>query len=233
MKLKLQQPREVTLDLISQKLKELRFYLGLKKLQLFYLNSRYLKGFRNNFSIFELTFSKNHFKKNFKIIYTFHIKKKQILFVGFEPLLKNLNFKTMFYKYNHLYISEVWFSSLFSNYNKNKISQYLKSQLLKVMQNKNSSKVSKIINEFSRFTEAPDLIVIIFAKKNISILKEISLFKNPSIVLASDANNLSAITYKMFGSFTTYKKKFFFYYMLKALFSITKVKKKNYEKKRI
>ena len=77
MKLKLTLQRKLFLDLTTQKLTELRQYLGLKKLQFFYLNFKYLKGFRNNFSIFELTFSKLHFKKAIKLIYLFHSKKKK------------------------------------------------------------------------------------------------------------------------------------------------------------
>lgn len=229
MKLKLKPQQTLFFDLTTQKLIELRQYLGLKKLQFFYLNFKYLKGFRNNYSIFELAISKLHFKKIIKLIYSFHSKKKKILFIGFDMSIKPLNFKELFYSYNHLYFSEIWFNSLItSNFSQKKIFLYFKNFLVDKFVQKNSKKRSKMIKEFSFFLESPDLIVYLFEKNTKQLLlKEIAKIKSPAVILAQDSNNLSNILYKIFGNFNKYKKKQFFYFILKAIFSLTKTKKIN------
>lgn len=77
---------------LDQKLLKLKIYKGLKKIAFFFFNAKYIKGFRNNFSIFELLYTKLHLKKSLKILYKSKKKKKKILLFGFSTnLLKPLH----------------------------------------------------------------------------------------------------------------------------------------------
>ena len=47
-------------NLINYNLLKSRSYLGLQKLSFYYLNSSYILGFRKNFSLFNLKYTKNY-----------------------------------------------------------------------------------------------------------------------------------------------------------------------------
>ena len=70
-------------NLVNSSLLNHRSYLGLQKLSFYYLNSSYIVGFRNKFSIFNLKQIKNFIKKSLIIIYRYHYYNKKILFIGF------------------------------------------------------------------------------------------------------------------------------------------------------
>ena len=76
-------------NLINSNLFYSRNYLGLKKLSFYYLNSSYIMGFRNKFSLFNLKYTKNFIKIILLLIYKFHYYNKKILFIGFPNILNN------------------------------------------------------------------------------------------------------------------------------------------------
>ncbi len=88
-------------NLINFYLLDSRNYLGLQKLSFYYLNSSYVLGFRNKFSLFNLKHTKNFIKKILLVIYKFHYNNKKILFIGFPNVLNN-KFNLLFNKTNHL-----------------------------------------------------------------------------------------------------------------------------------
>jgi len=54
-------------NILNLKLINYRVFLGLNKIFFFFFDTKYIKGFRNNFSIFELLYTKSFLKKALKI----------------------------------------------------------------------------------------------------------------------------------------------------------------------
>lgn len=222
--MKLKKKNYITINLTNKKLIELRYYLGLKKLTFFYLNSKYIKGFRNNFSVFELSFSKSLLKKSFKVIYNYHINKQKILFVSFSDYFQKTQFKSFIYKHKHFYLSNIWFNDLLSN--RTKIQRYFKKTLHNTSSD-NFLKNLSFVNELLNFSKTPDLIVLFFLNNKPLVLKEIERTNKPSIIFANSSSNLNKTLYKMVGNFNNYKANFFLFLILKSMFSISSFKKTN------
>lgn len=205
-------------SLLNFNLLKYRNYIGLKKLSFYYLNSSYIVGFRNGFSLYNLKQTKNFLKKTLLIIYKFHYNNKKILFVGFPNFLDK-NFNVLFNKTNHYFTSyDNWIYNFFVNYKK--ILFFKK----KMSYNKLNSFVYKNTNKI------PDLIVVYNQTKETKIIKEILSTKIPLISFMNSSINSSLFEYKILGGFHHLRTKNFIYFLLKSILTLSKNKNYFYEK---
>ena len=195
-------------NLINSNLFYSRNYLGLKKLSFYYLNSSYIMGFRNKFSLFNLKYTKNFIKIILLLIYKFHYYNKKILFIGFPNILNN-NFNLLFNKTNHYFIQqESWIYNFFVNYKKIK---FLKKNL-------SNKELKTIIN----ISAIPDLIVLYDQTKETKIVKEIFSTKIPFISFMNSSTNSNLLEYKVLGGFHHLKTKKFIYLLLRSILTLPK-----------
>lgn len=96
-------------NLFNTRLIKVQSYKGLRKAAFFFLNAKYISGFRNLYTIFELNYTKLFIKKSLKIFFRFLKLKKAICFVGF-----NKNFNKTFLSENFFF--EPSLSTLKNNY---------------------------------------------------------------------------------------------------------------------
>lgn len=211
-------------NLINYNLLKSRNYLGLHKLSFCYLNSSYIIGFRNNFSVFNLKQTKNFLKKVLLLIYKFHYFNKKILFIGFPNFL-NKNYNLLFNKTNHYYISyDNWIYNFFVNY---KQIMLLKKKLL-LKKNLNKKEIKTFIN----INKIPDLIVVYNQTKETKIIKEILSTKIPFISFMNSSTTSNLLDYKILGGFHHLKTKSFIYLLLKSILTLsTKSKSFHYNEK--
>ena len=141
-------------NLINYNLLKSRSYLGLQKLSFYYLNSSYILGFRKNFSLFNLKYTKNYIKKSLLIIYKFHYYNKKILFIGFPSFSTgNKNYDLLFYSTDHYHVAyDNWINNFLMNYKQ--IMLLTKKLLLK--KNLNNKELKTVIG----IKQIPDLIVV-------------------------------------------------------------------------
>lgn len=198
------------LSLLNSKFFLYKLYLGLKKLSLYYLNFKYLKGFRNNFSIFELSSFKTNIKNSLKIIYKFHKLKKSIFFIDFNEIKNHTNYQLLIYKSGHFYF----------NSDITKLSSLLKFKALKT--SKLNSLVSLKKKTLSFFKNSPDLVVFLCNKNNYKKQKEIENIKTPSILFFNDFNKINNLFYKIPGNFVSFKSKLFVYLLIKSVLTFSK-----------
>jgi ribosomal protein S2 len=207
-------------NLLNYMLLKSRNYLGLKKLSFYYLNTSYILGFRNNFSLFNLSQTKNFLKKFLLIIYKFHYSNKKILFIGFPNFL-NKKFNLLFNKTNHYFINcNNRLYNFFSNY----------KQILLLKNKLKENKLKTIFN--LNITTIPDLIVVYNQTKEIKILKEIQSIKIPFVSFMASSSNLNTLDYKILGGFHNLKSKKFIYLLLKSILTLSIKYKKLYEKQK-
>lgn len=198
-------------NLINYNLLKSRNYLGLKKLSFYYLNSSYIIGFRNNFSLFNLKQTKNFLKKILLLIYKFHYNNKKILFIGF-PNFFDKNYNVLFNKTNHYFISyNNWIYNFFVNYRK-------------IIFIKKKKKLSyKDLNSlaFTNINKIPDLIVVYNQTKETKIIKEILSTKIPFISFMNSSTTSYLLEYKILGGFHHLKTKNFIYLLLKSILTLS------------
>lgn len=181
-----------------------------KLLKLKLIKTKIYKKNSNNFIQIENIINK--LKKALTIIYKYHINNKRILFVGspiyIDPKLKNLIKNT-----KHRIIPEsIWINGLITN--KTTCFNYI-SKNQKVI----NSKVSEILFQMKK---RGDLIVILDASLNRTVLEEGYLDKTPVISLGSTLEiSDQKSSYKVPGNFKFTNKKTrdtFFYSILSAVF---------------
>lgn len=195
-------------NLINFYLLDSRNYLGLQKLSFYYLNSSYVIGFRNKFSLFNLKHTKNFIKKILLVIYKFHYNNKKILFIGFPNVLNN-KFNLLFNKTNHYFINqESWIYNFLVNYNK----------ILSLKKISSNKEVKTLIN----INEIPDLIVFYDQIKETKSIKEIISLKIPFISFMNSSANSNLIEYKVLGGFHHLKTKKFIYLLLRSILTLPK-----------
>lgn len=212
--MKIRKIKQKKYNLISHDLLTSRSYLGLHKLSLYYLNSKYIKGFRNNFCIFDMLKTKNFIKKALLIIYKYHYLNKKILFIGF-PNIKTKKYNILFNQTNHYYISHSnWINNIILNYHKMMIS--IKKKFF----------FTKILN----IKQTPDLIVLFNQTKEIKAFKESINSKIPLITFIDSSSKSDQTCYKIPGGFQNFKAEKICYFLLKSILTLPK-SKKSYEKK--
>jgi len=206
-------------NLINYNLLKSRSYLGLQKLSFYYLNSSYILGFRKNFSLFNLKYTKNYIKKSLLIIYKFHYYNKKILFIGFPSFSTgNKNYDLLFYSTDHYHVAyDNWINNFLMNYKQ--IMLLTKKLLLK--KNLNNKELKTVIG----IKQIPDLIVEYNQTKQTKIVKEILSNKIPLISFMNSSSNLSNLEYKILGGFHNLKTKHFIYFLLKSILTLSKFKK--------
>jgi ribosomal protein S2 len=206
-------------NLINYNLLKSRSYLGLQKLSFYYLNSSYILGFRKNFSLFNLKYTKNYIKKSLLIIYKFHYYNKKILFIGFPSFSTgNKNYDLLFYSTDHYHVAyDNWINNFLMNYKQ--IMLLTKKLLLK--KNLNNKELKTVIG----IKQIPDLIVVYNQTKQTKIVKEILSNKIPLISFMNSSSNLSNLEYKILGGFHNLKTKHFIYFLLKSILTLSKFKK--------
>jgi len=230
--MKLKKINQKKYNLINKILLNTRSYLGLKKLSLYYLNSKYIQGFKNKFCIFEIIKTKIYFKNNIKIIYKYHCSNEKILFIGF-PEIKNDKFTNLFEKTKHYYIpSNVWVNNIIIN----------KSQILYHLQNKTFNNTKKNIdilkntNKILKIQKKPDLIVLYNQNFELNATKESLNSHIPVITFLNSSYFSNQINYKIPVGSKNQKFDKFCYLLLKSLLSFSskspaKLKKQFYNKK--
>jgi len=206
-------------NLINYNLLKSRSYLGLQKLSFYYLNSSYILGFRKNFSLFNLKYTKNYIKKSLLIIYKFHYYNKKILFIGFPSFSTgNKTYDLLFYSTDHYHVAyDNWINNFLMNYKQ--IMLLTKKLLLK--KNLNNKELKTVIG----IKQIPDLIVVYNQTKQTKIVKEILSNKIPLISFMNSSSNLSNLEYKILGGFHNLKTKHFIYFLLKSILTLSKFKK--------
>lgn len=206
-------------NLINYNLLKSRSYLGLQKLSFYYLNSSYILGFRKNFNLFNLKYTKNYIKKSLLIIYKFHYYNKKILFIGFPSFSTgNKNYDLLFYSTDHYHVAyDNWINNFLMNYKQ--IMLLTKKLLLK--KNLNNKELKTVIG----IKQIPDLIVVYNQTKQTKIVKEILSNKIPLISFMNSSSNLSNLEYKILGGFHNLKTKHFIYFLLKSILTLSKFKK--------
>jgi ribosomal protein S2 len=201
-------------NILNLKLINYRIFLGLNKIFFFFFDTKYIKGFRNNFSIFELLYTKSFLKKALKIIYKYHKKKKKIFFVGFNDIYTLTNYKLLFYKTKHSFISNFWVNNLLTN--RVQVLYHFKRRLIK----------KKIINfkvatELFNILTTPDIVVML-NNKFPGLDKEMAQSKLPLVSLLNNSNKVNRLGYKVLGNFEALKSKIFVYLLLKSVLSFSK-----------
>jgi ribosomal protein S2 len=211
-------------NLLNYNLLNSRSYLGLQKLSFYYLNSIYLTGFRNKFSIFNIKQIKNFIKTSLLVIYKYHYFNKKILFIGF-PNLKNNKYNLLFTQTNHYYLPQnYWLNNLLINYTQ--IIRLLKKEFFK----KNSFNI-KALNKILNVKQKPDLIVLYNQTKEIKYLQEFIKIKIPFISFLNSSGNSSLLEYKVTGGFQNFKTENFCYLLLKSILTLPTLKEYKEKKK--
>jgi ribosomal protein S2 len=216
--MKIKKIQQTKYNLINYNLLKSRSYLGLHKHSLYYLNSRYIKGFKNKFCIFEILKTKNYIKKSLLIIYKYHYFNKKILFVGF-PNSQNKKYNILFNQTNHFFIPQsTWINNIILNHYQ--VIKTFKKNLFS-MNNLNS----KYFIEICNIKQIPDLIVLYNQTKEMKAFQEILKLKIPLITFLDSSNKSDQIDYKIPGGFINLKSEKFCYLLIKSLLTLPKIKK--------
>ena len=218
--MKLRKLKNIKYNLLNSELINIKFYLGINKFFVLFFNNKYMRGFRNQFSIFEIIYIKSFLKKNLKLIYKFHINNQKILFIGFKDVNKWTKFKVLFFKSKHYIISNFWLNGFLIN--RSEISKFFFKKL-----KKNSI---KDFNEIFFTKKTPDLIVSVSNSSFETPYQEIFKIKIPSIFFLKNVSEKNCFNYQLLGNLTSNKSKIFIYLLLKSVLTLSLknvVKKKN------
>lgn len=226
--MKLKKITQKKYNLINYNLLKARIYLGSNKSSLNYLNFKYLKGFINNFCMFDLTQTNFHLKKALKIIYEFHYLNLKILFIGFPTIFNtNDNFVKLFEQTNHYHIpqNDLTNNKILNRYvlinNKKQHNNYKNS-----FNNKKLNKLNNILNT----PILPNLIVLYDKNSEVLLLKNFTHLLNiPKITFVNSSDKLFNSGYKIPGSFINKKTNILCYFLLKSI--LIREKKYDYKKK--
>ena len=216
--MKLKKLNQKKYNLIGKNLFNTRSYLGLKKLSLYYLNFKYIQGFKNKFCVFELFKTKMFLKNIFKVIYKYHCLNNKILFIGF-PEFKNNKFSKLFDQTNHYYIPlTIWRNNIITN----------RSQVLYHLQNKSfySPLNKKNYYKIFKIKKIPDLIVLYNQKFELTVIKESLVSNIPVIIFLNSSDSLNHVTYKIPIGYQVKKSEKIFYLLLKSILTFSVLKKK-------
>ena len=197
-----------------------RIYLGLNKLKFFYLNSKYIKGFRNKYVIFDLILKTIFLKSSLKLIFKYHKKKKKIFFVGFPN--KENRFNQLFINKKHFCIDKKnWIKNIVLN--KFSLKSYFYSTLLKFRLYKKKKFFINYLFKLLFVNIKPELIVTFSININSSIRKELIKSQIPSIGFLNSLNNSNNVFYKVFGGFHLDKVEKLCYLLIKSVLSLPKI----------
>lgn len=207
-------------NLINKTLLTTRSYLGLKKSSLYYLNLKYVQGFKNNFCIFKILKTKNNLKNNLKLIFKYHCANEKILFIGF-PEIKNNKFTSLFEKTKHYYIPlNVWVDNIIIN--KSQVLYHLQNKNFKNRYNKKSLNIFKNTNKIFKIQKKPGLIVLYNQNFELNATKE-SLNSNiPIITFLNSSYFSNKINYKIPIGCQNKNFVMFCYLLLKSLLTFSK-----------
>ncbi len=202
-----------TINLLDKNLNYTRTYLGGKKSNFFYINLKFLNGFKNEFSIFNSKETKLYLKKILKLIFEYNKKKKTILFLNFS----NIKFLRLLNSKNH-YCLPLNFVYLNIFFNKHQILYTLNYKILRKKSQKKKLAVIKFFNEIVNIKNYPDLIVLYGDErvKN-NYINLIYKFKIPVIIFfnGSKKTNYNKF-YKVPGNFQIIFEKYL-YLIFKSL----------------
>nr|QYC61889.1 ribosomal protein S2 [Stephanopyxis turris] len=214
--MKLKKITQKKYNLLNYNLLRARVYLGSSKSSLHYLNFKYLKGFINNFCIFDLVQTNFHLKKSLKIIYEFHSLNLKILFIGFPNIFNTSdNFVKLFEQTNHYHIPQ-------NNFINNKIlNQHLQINNKKQLNNSKNSFNNKKLNKLNKILNPsilPSLIVLYDKNSEVLLLKNFTHLLNvPKITFVNSSDRLFNSGYKIPGSFLNKKTDILCYFLLKSI----------------
>jgi hypothetical protein len=212
--MKLNNKNIIKYNAVNVQLIDRRIFLGLSKIFFFFFDAKYIKGFRNNFSIFELLYTKSLIKKSLKIIYKHHKNKNKIFFIGFNDVNALTDYKYLFYSTSHSMLSKFWVHNLL--FNRAQVLFHLKQRLV------NKYKINiKFASELFNVTQTPDLIVIL-NNKFLGLNKEVLKTKLPLVSFLSNTQKVNRLGYKVLGNFDTLKSEVFVYLLLKSVLSLSK-----------
>jgi len=197
--------------------------LGLKKLTLYYLNSKYLQGFRNNFCIFELLITKIYLKNVLNIIYEYHRSNCKILFIGF-PEFKNDKFTILFEKTKHYYIpSKTWINNIIIN--RSQVLDHLQLKTSYSDFNNKNSNIIKNLNKIFKIRKKPDLIILYNQKFEQNAFRESILSNIPLITFLNSSDLSNQVKYKIpIGTQNKISERFC-YFLLKSILTFPRNKK--------
>jgi ribosomal protein S2 len=210
--MKLRKLKNIKYNLLNYELIKIKFYLGVNKIFFYFFNSKYILGFRNQFSVFEMIYIKSSLKKKLKLIYTYHIENKKILFIGFSDLNCWTKFKLIIFKSKHFVTSNFWINGFLNN----------KAEALKGLQKKIKKFPTRVYNELFCLKTTPDLVVFLTNNSFKIPFQEINNLQIPSILLLNNFSKKYCLNYKVFGNFTSYKSQIFLYLLLKSLLTFKK-----------
>lgn len=219
--MKLKNYKNFRYNLINSEFIKIKFYLGVTKLFFLFFNNRYILGFRNRYSVFEMLYIKAFLKKSLKLIYKYHINHKKILFIGFKDVNKWTKFKLLFLKSKHFIVSNFWIrgflmnrSAIFATSKKIFKKKYKKHYFL----------------EMCFVDKTPDIAVFLSNSSFKIPYQEIKNYKIPFVLLSNNYSKNVCLNYKVFGNFVSYKSQIFLYLLLKSILTFSKI---DVKKKRI
>jgi ribosomal protein S2 len=156
----------------------------------------YIKGFRNQLSIFNVELSVLYFRRSLKFLLKLLMSKKKILFVG-TPLGFEKEFKSLCSKYMHYTLDTDSFGA-FSNY---------------------SNLIPYYTSKSQGFYEKPSLIFLFSLPSNSSFLSEISKLDIPVMSFVNSDDDLLGVDYILPGNIKTIKGSLFIYNFFNSLFN--------------
>jgi ribosomal protein S2 len=164
----------------------------------------------------------SRFKKALKIIYSYHINDKKILFVG-NSININKEIVKLLRNTRHIFIPKsAWIAGIITNINPS-----FKFLL------KKSVDLTKISQRVLQLKKKSDLVVIMDQNLDLIALEESYSSKLPTITLNSDLNPLNTkSSYKVPGNFVFSKNKLknnFFYSILLSTLKKSSIQKKKFE----
>jgi hypothetical protein len=194
-----------------------------KKIKLFKLNFLKAKVIKQKHVVNNLTLEdiEARFKKALRLIYSYHINNKKIMFVG-NPLIINKKLLKLFKTTRHIFIPQLaWIAGVITN----------QRASFKSILKKNDSLI-EVSQKLIQLKNKCDLIVIIDKPSDQLALDEGYLTRVPLIALNCDLNFFDIKTnYKVPGNFIKQKQLLhnnFFYLLLLSLFKKAKILKQKF-----
>jgi len=219
--MKVQLNKGTKYNLLLKNLIKTETNIGPNSNQLFTTDLNFMKGFKNNYCIFNLKYIELSLKKALSLMYTFSKKNKKILFLG-DFNVNNKKFNDFYsLKGNHFLPLNCKINGFLSN--KKYILYHLKSDQNKLFSKSNST---NFLEKFKGILQMdniknPDLIVVLNHNYDPYFLEEAVKLNIPIISLMGTEKNKNTIgkTYKIVGSFKKEKSVEFLYSCLISLFT--------------
>jgi len=219
--MKVQLNRRTKYNLLLKNLIKTEINIGPSKNQFFTIDFNFMKGFKNNYCIFDLKYIELSLKKALRLIYTFSRQNKKILFLG-DLKVNNKKFNDLYsLKGSHFLPINCKINGFLSN--KKYILYHLKSNQKKLFSKSNPT---NFIEKFKGILhmdniKTPDLIVVLNHNYDPYFLEEAVKLNIPIISLMGAEKNENTIgkTYKIVGSFQKEKSIEFLYSCIISLFT--------------